>query len=100
MTPEGKIKNNINKVLDKYKGRVYKFMPVPGGFGPSSLDYILCVAGTFVAIEAKAPGKKPTPRQNAIIGAIRRSGGTVFVIDGSTAQLDNFLALVLGGEKE
>jgi hypothetical protein len=24
----------------------------------------------------------------------------VFVIDGSTAQLDNFLALVLGGEKE
>lgn len=81
MTPEGKVKKAINKVLDKYKGKVYKFMPVPGGFGPSSLDYILCVGGSFLAIEAKAPGKKPTPRQNAIIGAITRAGGTVFLID-------------------
>jgi hypothetical protein len=81
MTPEGKVKKAINKVLDKYKGKVYKFMPVPGGFGPSSLDYILCVGGSFLAIEAKAPGKKPTPRQNAIIGAIIRAGGTVIVVD-------------------
>ena len=80
MTPEGKIKHAINKVLDKYKG-LYKFMPVPGGLGPSSLDYILCVNGTFVAIEAKAPGKKPTQRQRFIMGQIERAGGIVFLID-------------------
>lgn len=80
MTPEGKVKAAISRVIADYK-KVYKFMPVPSGYGPSSLDYILCVEGRFVAIEAKAPGRKPTPRQKAIIGAIERAGGIVFVID-------------------
>ena len=80
MTPEGKVKAAVNRVLDQYKG-TYKFMPVPGGFGASSLDYLLCVNGRFVAIETKAPGKKPTDRQKMVIGQIKRAGGAVFVID-------------------
>jgi len=80
MTPEGKVKAAVNRVLDEYKG-TYKFMPVPGGFGASSLDYLLCVNGRFVAIETKAPGKKPTDRQKMVIGQIKRAGGAVFVID-------------------
>jgi hypothetical protein len=81
MTPEGRVKNQINKVLAKYTD-IYKFMPVPSGFGKSSLDYVLCVQGMFVAIEAKAPGKKPTDRQDMIAAQIMRAGGKVFVVDG------------------
>lgn len=87
MTPEGKVKRDVNRLLDKYKA-LYRFMPVPGGFGASSLDYLLCVNGRFVAIETKAPGKKPTSRQKMVIGQIRRAGGEVFVIDGDDGILD------------
>jgi hypothetical protein len=92
MTPEGKVKAAVNRVIDKFKG-VYKFMPVPGGFGASTIDYILCVNGHFVGIETKAPGKKPTDRQKHIIGQIVRAGGTCFVIDSvdSTHELQSFL---------
>lgn len=82
MTPEGKVKAAIKRALDKHKG-LYVFMPVPSGFGKSSLDYVICCKGRFLAIEAKAPGKKPTPRQKSIIGAIERAGGKVIVIDGT-----------------
>jgi hypothetical protein len=58
MTPEGKVKAAVNKVLARYK-KIYRFMPVPYGYGESSLDYLICVNGRFVAIETKAPGKKP-----------------------------------------
>lgn len=81
MTPEGKVKAEINKALARYGADIYKFMPVPGGFGPSSLDYILCVSGVFVAIEAKKPGGKVTARQHFTIRQIKQSGGKVFVIE-------------------
>ena len=92
MTPEGKVKAAVNRVLSKYKS-IYCFMPVPSGYGPSSLDYLLCVNGHFVAIETKAPGKKPTDRQKMIIGQIKRAGGVVFVIDSTDAthELETFL---------
>lgn len=92
MTPEGKVKAAVNKLLDRYKS-LYRFMPVPGGFGASSLDYLLCVNGRFLAIETKAPGKKPTDRQKMVIGQIRRAGGTCFVIDGDEGlkQLEEYL---------
>ena len=91
-TPEGKIKAAVNKLLDKHKG-LYRFMPVPGGFGASSLDYLVCVHGQFLAIETKAPGKKPTDRQKMVIGQILRAGGTALVIDGDEGlkQLEEFL---------
>lgn len=92
MTPEGKVKAAINKVVDNYvkSGDVYKFMPVPGGFGPSSLDYILCVQGMFVAIEAKRPGGKATARQHFIARQIKNAGGKVFFIE-DAAGLSEFI---------
>lgn len=80
-TPEGKVKAKINRLLDKYKGN-YCFMPVPYGYGQSTLDYLICMRGHFIAIEAKAPGKKPTDRQKMIMEKIRAAGGAVFLIDG------------------
>jgi hypothetical protein len=80
MTPEGKIKNEIKKQLKRYPA-VYYFMPVQAGYGAKTLDFLLCVDKYFVAIEAKAPGKKPTPLQEATMREIQNAGGVVFVID-------------------
>jgi len=87
VTPEGKIKRMVQKVLaeffdDNLTGAgLYSYWPVPTGFGASSLDCIVCYRGHFIAIETKAPGKKPTPRQELTIAQIQHGGGMVFVID-------------------
>lgn len=79
-TPEGKIKAKLNKRL-KELNQLWKFMPVPSGYGLPSLDYLLCANGHFVAIETKADAKKqPTPRQLLTMQEIRNAGGTVFVV--------------------
>ncbi len=93
MTPEGRVKASINRVLSRHKS-VYSFMSVPGGYGPSTIDYLLCVRGVFIGIEAKRPDKQPTPRQDIIIAKIKAAGGIVFVIDGpeTLKPLINYLA--------
>jgi hypothetical protein len=53
------------------------------GYGSHTLDCLGCHKGSFFAIETKAPGKKPTVRQQQVIDDMRRKKGTVFVIDGS-----------------
>jgi hypothetical protein len=83
MTPEGKIKAKINRLLKKYP-TVYKYMPVPMGYGPSSLDYLLCVRGRFVGIEAKREGKEPTARQEECIRKIKEAEGKVFIARNDT----------------
>ena len=89
MTPEGKVKEQVKKLLKKYG--VYWHMPVQNGMGAPSLDLICCVRGRYLAIETKAPGKKPTPRQEVTMYEILKAGGTVYVIDGDTAELEHFL---------
>jgi hypothetical protein len=79
-TPEARVKNAINKVLASYP-ESYVFMPVPYGYGTSTVDYLVCHYGLFIGIEAKAPGGKPTTRQRMILGQIERAGGEAFIID-------------------
>lgn len=82
MTPEGKIKKKIRELLDSYKPRLYYYMPVPGGYGRTTIDYLICARGIFVGIEAKGkPGQGPTARQEGVIEDITQAGGTVFVIN-------------------
>ena len=80
MTPEGKIKQRIKRLLDNYPH--YRFMPVQMGMGQTTLDFLICCNGRFCAIEAKAPGKQPTDQQRQRIKEIRAAGGETFVIDG------------------
>jgi hypothetical protein len=96
MTPEGKIKARIKKLLDGYD-RVFYFMPVPSGYGMTTIDYFVCMDGIFVGIEAKAPGKKPTARQEGTLADIRAAGGSTFVIDDEQGivALDTFLRSVI-----
>jgi|SRR6478736_621923 len=83
MTPEGKVKQRISSLLKGYRDLYYD-MPVPGGFGKSGLDYHCCYRGRYFAIEAKAPGNKPTPRQEQTIATLRRAGAAVFVVSDTT----------------
>jgi len=69
-------------------------MPVQNGMGAPSLDFIGSYKGYFFAVETKAPGKKPTPRQEVTIETIRAAGGAVFVIDGDTSHLVAWLELL------
>lgn len=89
-TPEGKIKKTVSALLKSVPGLFYT-MPVPSGFGESTLDYIGCYRGKYFAVETKAPGKKPTSRQEAIIDKMRKAGGTVFVIDGDLSELKHWI---------
>ena len=81
-TPENRIKHLINQILSTYPN-LYRFMPVPSGYGTTTIDYLCCYKGHFFGIEAKAPGKVPTPRQDYVLEQIRLAGGTTFVIDGA-----------------
>ncbi len=92
MTPEGKIKRKVSQLL-KSTPHCYYHMPVPGGFGGTTLDYVGCQAGRFFAVETKAPGKKPTERQEVIIKQMRAAGAAVFVIDGDLSDLEKWLRL-------
>jgi hypothetical protein len=89
-TPEGKVKKTVSLLLKSVPGLFYT-MPVPSGFGESTLDYIGCYRGKYFAIETKAPGKKPTDRQNMVIDKMRRAGGAVFIIDGDLTELKQWI---------
>jgi penicillin-binding protein-related factor A (putative recombinase) len=85
-TPEAKVKTAVRAVLSGYK--IYGYWPVPGGYGKATLDFLGCVNGWYFAIETKAPGQKPTPRQLQTIDEMTAAGAVVFVIDGQQTQLD------------
>lgn len=82
-TPEGAVKKMVKDFLGLHQGVVgpiYQFMPVQGGFGAATLDFMCCHNGRFFAIETKAPGKSPTDRQTGIIAHMVSAGAKVFVI--------------------
>ena len=55
--------------------------------GAATLDMLGIYKGYAVAIETKAPGKKMTPRQQAVAQAIADAGGMWFVVD-NYAEID------------
>jgi len=80
MTPEGKVKKKIDAMLKELG--VWYFKPQAGAFGKSGVpDYIICVSGHFVGIEAKADAtKKPTALQDQCMKKIAVAGGVSFVV--------------------
>ncbi len=78
MTPEGKVKEQVKKLLKAHG--VYYHMPVQNGLGAPTLDFICCHNGRYIAIETKAPKKKPSPRQEVTMMEIAFAGGFVFVV--------------------
>jgi hypothetical protein len=86
-----------------------KGRPVRFGFpGCPDLWSLVPPSGRLLAIEAKAPGGKPTEAQWAVLGAIRAAGGVSLVVS-DLATLDRALGrlaarpdarLDFGGEEE
>lgn len=79
-TPEAKVKAKIKKILKDHG--IYYAMPIGTGYGNSGVpDFVCCVNGYFVAIEAKANGGVPTALQYKNLKHINASGGYTCVID-------------------
>jgi urease accessory protein UreE len=79
MTPEGKVKKALKKWLDE-RGYYY-FMPVPTGRGRRTVDFLVCMEGTFVAIEAKAThDAMVTALQDATLKKVASAGGNALVV--------------------
>ncbi len=80
LTPEGKVKAQVKKVLEKLGA--YYFMPATGGYGKSGVpDFVGCIEGKFFAIECKAGKGKLTELQEREIQKIKNEGGAAFVVN-------------------
>lgn len=80
MTPEAKVKKKIRTVLEKCGA--YYAMPVTGGYGASGVpDFLICIKGRFIAVEAKAGTNKPTALQVSNMKRIEDAGGLSIVIN-------------------
>lgn len=64
-------------------------MPVPGGYGGQSVDFLCCVNGRFVAIETKRPKGEATKRQSIYLDEVIAAGGIGFCCDSYDAFLVN-----------
>jgi hypothetical protein len=79
-TPEARVKAKIKKILTAHD--VYYAMPIGSAFGNSGVpDFLCCVQGRFLAIEAKANGNKPTALQLKHIKTIQEARGCALVVD-------------------
>ena len=90
-TPESKVKGKIKALLKKYG--VYYAMPIGTGFGNSGVpDFLCCVGGKFLAIEAKAGAGKTTALQEKNLREIKEAGGSTAVIyETNIDDLENWL---------
>ena len=79
-TPEAKVKAKIKALLKEYG--IYYAMPIGTGYGSSGVpDFLCCVNGKFVAVEAKAGKGEPTALQYKNLSNINASGGYTCVIN-------------------
>ena len=82
MTPEGKVKAAIKRLL--VEQGVWYFMPPANGYGRTGIpDFVCCVNGKFLAIEAKA-NTNPTTLKERELAGIHAHGGVAMVIKGDT----------------
>jgi hypothetical protein len=103
MTPEGRVKKQVDKELKV--ADVWYFKPVSTGHGKHGIpDYICCVpvtitpdmvgktVGMFVGIETKPGDKQPTDRQKLQMRLIRKASGIAVLVNEKT--FVNFKKLV------
>ena len=78
--PEVAVKKKIKALLELHKA--YYFTPVTSGFGTSGVpDFVACIKGRFVGIEAKAGKGKPTALQDKNLIDIMNAGGIAIVVN-------------------
>lgn len=93
MTPEGKVKAAVKRLLEE-KG-VYYFMPVSNGMGRHGIpDVICCANGYFMGIECKAGKGKTTALQERELERIRYAGGEALVVTDDETTMDTLRCIL------
>lgn len=90
-TPEGRVKNSVKRLLKQYN--VWYAMPATGGYGSSGVpDFLCCVNGHFLGIEAKAGPGVPTALQiNQLRGIVGALGSAIVVNETNLDSLEDML---------
>ena len=79
-TPENRVKAVIKDILRS--NNIYYAMPMGTGYGKSGVpDFLCCVNGHFLAIEAKAGKGTTTALQDREIATIKAAGGAALIIN-------------------
>jgi hypothetical protein len=88
---EKDVKKQVKKILDKHDW--FWWMTPANGYGKSGVaDFCALKNGTFLAIETKFGGNKPTPLQIAYLNSINAEDSFGFVVDEHRVEwLDTFL---------
>jgi hypothetical protein len=91
-TPEAKVKAKIKAILKEHG--VYYAMPIGTGYGNVGVpDFLCCIHGVFVGIEAKSGKNQPTALQCKNLEAIDGAGGIALVInEDNVTDLTNVIA--------
>lgn len=85
-TPEGAVKAKIKAILKEHGA--YFAMPIGSAFGNSGVpDFLCCVNGEFLAIEAKAGKGKTTALQDKHLADIGKAGGRSLIINEESLRL-------------
>jgi RecB family exonuclease len=91
--PENAVKKKVKALLDKYG--IFHFCVAVSPFGVRGISDRIAILpnGKILAIECKAPGKKPTPLQMQFLDAVAKNNGSAFVVNGELdlAILEKFL---------
>ena len=93
-TPESKVKAKIKAILKEHG--VYYAMPIGTGYGNAGVpDFLCCIKGKFLAIEAKANGGKTTALQDKNLRDIETAGGITCVLnEDNVSALGGYLNLM------
>lgn len=98
MTPEGRVKRDIRKILDGYKKAghpVWYFMPVPHAHNGIP-DFVICANRVFIGVEAKAGKGRMTALQERTLTEIAAAGGATLCVNEDRLQdLDLLIRNVL-----
>lgn len=94
-TPESKVKAKIKAILKAHG--VYYAMPIGTGYGNAGVpDFLCCVDGRFLAIEAKANGGTTTALQDKNLRDIETAGGVTCVLyEDNVSALGGYLKLMM-----
>ena len=93
-TPEAKVKDKIKAILKEHG--VYYAMPIGTGYGNAGVpDFLCCIKGRFLAIEAKANGGKTTALQDRNLRDIETAGGITCILnEDNVSVLGNYLKFI------
>jgi hypothetical protein len=78
-TAEGRVKNDVKKLLDKYGA--WHYWPVVTGYGKRTLDCLACHRGRAFAVETKRGDLEMTPLQAEHAAEMRAAGMAVFRVN-------------------